>query len=421
MKPTTILSCLAALALCVCAAPSSAAPLPSASAVRAPSARPVDAMAARIVYPGLGQVPAQFKPGTVRFRLPFGAIDLALDEIQTVRYLAAAHAQGSTNAGPDECTLVTVQGDILVGRCPYSDFQRLLKTSATNALPDPGVLPAGISFAHQAGGTGTGTASTAWQLKLSNGTLLSVHPGTDTFRFETGEGTATLSANLVEFILRNPATDLLDVRLADTPYSLQSYPPRGTLQATVGGDHALSIPWDDIRSVSLPSPSVTEDVTVRNYQTAVVGFSDGTNSLSIHFPVSVLVLQSPVGNLPIPSTRIDRIIRNPDRSCTVFTAAGDILTGKLALPATSLPGPQGRGTRTLDKAESILFIDHAIPELPPTALAWRLTSGDVLVATRDSADPAAAPDKAPSPSSAAPVGRISAVRPASGTSYAFSL
>lgn len=417
MKPTTILSCLAALALCVCAAPAPAAPFPDASAGHAPSARPVDAMAARIACPGLGLIPVQFKPGSVRLHLPFGAIDLSLDEIQNVRYLAAAHAQGSSNAGPDECTVVTVQGDILVGRCPFSDFQRLLKTSATNALPDSGALPSGISFAHQAHGTGTGTpsATPAWQLKLSNGTLLSVHPRTDTFRFETGEGTATLSADLVEFIIRNPATDLLDVRLSDTPYSLQSYLPRGTLQATVGGDHALSIPWNDIRSVSLPSPSVTVDVPVRNYQTAVVGFPDGTNSVSIHFPVSVLVLRSPVGDLPIPSTRIDRIIRNPDRSCTVFTAAGDILTGKLALPGTSLPGPQGRGTRTLDKADSIHFIDHAIPEVPPTALAWRLTSGDVLVATRDSAAPAGTPDKAPPPSSAAPVGRISAVRLSPGS------
>ena len=410
------LSGLAILALCALGSQAAEPATPVRSAAPALSARPVETIDGKLLIPAQGIVPAQFRPGTVRLRLPFGSIDLSLDEIQNVRYVAATHTTAPSGADPDECTVVTVQGDVLVGRCPYRDFLRLLATAHTNPLPDSKILPAGVSFAHKANAIGTGDESHApsWQLKLTNGTLLSVRPSTDIFRFETDEGPAPLPAGLVEFIRRTPSTDLLGVRLADTPYSFQSYLPRGSLQATVGKGHDLSIPWREIHSVSLPCPPVTVDVPVRHYQTAVAAFPDDASPVSLHFPVSVLSLRGPVGDLLIPSTRIDRIIRNPDRSCTVFTVSGDIVTGKLELPDVSVPGPESR-SRDLDKAASIRFIDHADLTVPDSALAWRLASGDVLVATRDSTDSAGAPDKAPSPSSAAPVGRIAAVQQASGS------
>lgn len=413
MKSTTILSRLASAALCFCTAVTApAAPATPDAAARAPSARPVESIDAHLIYPGLGQHPVQFKPGTVRLRLPFGSVDLSLDELLSVRHLAVARAKDVEGTDADECAVTTVQGDILVGQCPYRDFHRLLRNTTAAQLPDREVLPAAISFARGTAGDGDAASAPTWQLTLTNGALLRVHPASDIFRFETDEGAAPLPATLVEFIVRAPAGDLLDVRLADTPYALQSYVPRGSLQATVGKDRNLSIPWSEIRDLALPCPPVAEDVPVRNYQTAVAAFPDDASPVSLHFPVSVLSLRSPVGDLPIPSTRIDRIVRNPDRSCTVFTVSGDIVTGKLELPDVSVPGPRDR-SRPLDKAASIRFVDRATVTVPETALAWRLTSGDVLVAARDAADPASAPDKAPEPSSAAPVGRISAVRGAS--------
>lgn len=403
---STISSSLAILILCVWTASASA-----------PSARPVESIDAKLLLPGYGTYPVEFKPGTVRLRMSFDDLDLDLAELQSVRYRSSSLAAGDADTPPDQCTVATVAGDILVGRCPYREFRRLLKATGP-ALPKDDAEPVAITFPNHAPVLRTIPEPIAplWSIKLANGSLVHARPVSVTLRFEDTNGAFSLPVALVSSIARDTGTDLLDIRLTDAPYTLQSYRPRGSFAATADSDRSLDFPWSEIVSlspVSATSSSALPPAKRSQQATATFRAPDGTaNTLSLPdgFPVTVLSLDGPAGTFIIPSTRIVRIARNPDRTRTVITAAGDILTGKLSLPDIAAD-PADPSTK-LDSADAIDFKDHAKLSIPSGALVWRLASGDILVATRKVSDSAAAAKSglsAPVPNT----GRISAVRSSS--------
>ncbi len=414
---STILSTLAVLAFCVWTV-----------SAAAPSARPVETFGAHVLLPGHGTCPVEFKPGTVRLRTSFANLDLDLAELHSVRYRSPSPADNSSGDSPDQCTIVTTAGDILVGRCPYRDFQRLL-TATGPALPENAPDPAAIVFPRPATATVGGAPASAataapWSVKLSDGTLVHATPASETLRFEDENGAFHCPVALISSVAIDPATGLLDIRLADAPYAIQSHLPRGDFEATAAGDRALSFPWDEIVSLSPASVPATADKPAPKFsQKAAATFrapdgSETTLTLPDGFPVCILALEGPAGDLLIPSTRILRILRNSDRTHTVFTTAGDILTGKLSLP--DLSADPADSDSTLDSASSIEFKDCAKTDLPSDALVWRLTSGDILVAAREIPEAASASSDKPALAAPAPAaGRITAVHgPAASASAA---
>lgn len=421
MKSSTILSCLALIALCACCA--SAAPLPPPDHGHAPSARPVEAIDARLSFPGNGIHPVQFKPGTVRVRLPSGSIDLGLDELLTVRYHTAAPEQDSSRRpDPDECTIGTVHGDVISGLCPYREFRKLIRATGP-AVPDTDTPPSAISFVRPDSSSPADSDSPAadvgapWTITLSNGSLLHMRPVDSILRFEGEDGPIPLPSSLLSSLLRDSGTDLLDIRLADAPYAIRSYLPRAALQVSAGKDRTLSIPWSDIVSVSHRVGAATDPVL---HAQRVAATFDGPSTRAVPvegtFPVSFLSLRTPVGDLSIPSTRIERIERNSDRTHTVVTVSGDILTGRLSLTDRPIAPPADSKTFPLAEAASIRFLDHAEPDVPDDALVWRLSEGDILVASRILPGDAQAANHSDTAATATPVpvGRISAVRPHPG-------
>lgn len=412
------LSGLAILALCALGASAAEPATTVRSAAPALSARPVETIEGKLLIPGHGTHPVQFNPGTVRLRMASDTIDLDLSELQSVRYgnisPAGETAAPAPDSAPGKCTIVTVRNDILVGICPYRDFERLLKASGP-AVPLDKEAPAAITFPGNA--PAPAATSALWTLKLSDGSLLHVKPASKTLRLEDANGPFSLPSALVKLIARDPGTDLLSIRLADAPYAIRSYLPRGSFETLFGTNRDLAFPWSDIAFLASPAPSPDKGQEYKTTQRATATFRDAATratsatALSNGFPVTVLSLDTPAGVLHIPSTRILRIARNPDRTCTVSTVAGDILTGKLALP--EIDAVSGNSATSLAKAEAIDFEEHVELSLPEDAFVWRLVSGDVLVATRDR--PASASDSAkPAPAQALPavpvVGRIAAVR-----------
>lgn len=421
-----LLSGLAILALCAMGAQAAVPAAAVHGAAPVLSARPVDTIEGKLLMPGHGTHPVQFKPGTVRLRMAAGDIDLDLAELQSVRYGSASGtaAAPATDASPDTCTIVTVRNDILVGACPYRDFQRLLKASGP-AAPDSKEHPSAITFPGNLPVPADASAP-LWTLKLSDGSLVHAGPSAKSLRLEDANGAFSLPAALVRGIEPDAGTtNLLCIRLADAPYAVRSYIPRGDFEAAIGPDRTFSVPWNAILSIATSGASANKTDAPKTTQRATATYRDPatraatTLPLPGGFPVTVLSLDTPAGTLLVPSTRIGRIARNPDRTWTVSTVAGDILTGKLALPKLDAAAPAPAAATAApavpaakvspDTLEAIDFEDRAELAIPEDALVWRLAAGDVLVAARgnpEAASPAAAPATAP----AAPaVGRIAAV------------
>jgi formylglycine-generating enzyme required for sulfatase activity len=362
------------------------------------SARPVEDIGAKVATPGHGAFLTRFRPGEIRLRLPSCTLDLDLGELQSVRYLKNTDG----DADPDDCKVVTVHGDVLVGRCPFKEFLRLLKSSSDWSGDDS--VPGAISFSHST--DDVPKPDGLHVLKLANGSLLHVRPRFDSLDIDTGNGSVSVPYAWMASIVRDAGTDLLRISLADAPYALQGYLPRAPLQAGDARDRTLSFPWKDVLSLSLSgSPDAAPARTVQAASVTVLT-NGAPLAVPVEFPVSVLPFRSAIGDIAVPSTRLVRAVRNPDRTWTLFTAAGGILTGRLSLPDIELAS--GGEVVSLQDAVAVEFGDHATPDLPPEAMAWRLDSGDILVGTWEDepeSEPAAAPVAAPS--------RIAAVRSAS--------
>ena len=387
------------LSLLACAAASAALP------VSVLSARPVEAIDARIALPGRGTIPAQFRPGEISLRMPSGTLELSLDELQSIRYPNALNPDAVTVADPDECRVVTVHGDVLVGRCPFKTLQRLLKASTD--WPEGTPAPGAISFS--AGSViGAPAAGETRLLKLSNGSLLHVRPQADTLEADTGNGSVSLPWTWMTSIVRDAGTDTLRISLADAPYAMQAYLPRGSLQVLDTKDRKIDFPWSDIVSLSLPKADTPAGSRISQAAVITIPTNDTPITVPVDFPVTAFSFRSEAGDLPLPSTRLRRAVRNPDRTWTVFTLAGDILTGRFTLPALApVPTPDGQEAAPAD-AVAIDFRDTATLPVPDDAMAWRLDSGDILVGTWEDPPDLSAPSMPPIPSTS----RIAAVRPA---------
>lgn len=381
-----------------------------------PPRRPVQDIGARLVLARGGAQALPFRNGTVRLRLPGGALDLPLDEIQSVRYPAAT-AEAAPGADPDECRIVTVHGDVLVGRCPFGEFRRLLK--ASDGLDDDAGSAAAIAFATSAdAAAAAGKAHpVTWVVRLSNGSVLHADLRDGVFSLESGAGSFRLPAPLVAAVERDAGTDLLVLRLADAPYAVRSYLPRAELRIADTAGRTLSVPWSDVASIAAAGVSVSGE-PLRFSQDADVSATNAP-SRTMPFPVYGLTLRTDAGDILLPSTRLVRIVRNADRTHTVFTAAGDILTGRLAFPDQPEPdasvlsaAPVRETPIAFADADRIEFLDHAAPALSDNAAAWRLVSGDILVGDWERGDgdeSAAAAAPVAAPVTAAAASRIAAV------------
>ena len=370
-----------------------------------PPRHPVQDIGARIVMANGGSLAVPFRIGTVRFRLPSASLDLPLDDLQSIRY----------TDGGDECKIVTVYGDVLVGRCPFKEFRNLLKSA--DVLADQPDDPVAIAFAHPQEGTADAarTADTPWVLSLANGTLLHARPLADALPIESDAGTFLLPWSLAVSVFHDTTTDLLDVRLADAPYAVRSYLPRPALQVADAANRTISVPWSEVVSFA-DAERNTGDTPFRFSQTADAFDTNGTPR-AIAFPVSVLVLRGATDDILLPSTRLLRIVRNEDRTHTVFTAAGDILTGRLSFPelpeteSTVLSAaPIREAPVKLDEAARIEFHDTDVMALSDTIGAWRLSSGDIVVGEWDRGDEAEeAGNLSAAPVATAAASRIAAV------------
>ena len=375
------------------------------------SARPVEGIGAKIAMPGHGTFLVQFRPGEIRLRMPSCSLDLALDELQSVRYPNATGTLADADADPDQCRIVTVHGDVLVGQCPFGEFRRLLKSTSDRPEDDDSV-PGAISF--PAASSVDPAIEGLRVLRLANGSLLHVRPRADALDIDTGRSAVSLPNGLIASVVRDITADLLRISLTDAPYAIQAYIPRASLQVLDAKDRVLSFPWRDVLSLALPGSPAAGSGTARLTQSAVVTVATGDAPLAIpvDFPVSALSFRCAAGDLVVPSTRLVRAVRNADRSWTLSTVAGDILTGRFELPALD-PPPAEDGAQTWSPMDivSIEFGESADLPLPADAMAWRLAGGDILVGTWED-EPEAVPSAVPVATSS----RIAAVRASSVSS-----
>lgn len=374
------------------------------------SARPVESIDAKAALPGHGNIPLQFNPGEVRLRLPSCTLDLALDELQSVRYPNAVLTNAPAQADADECRMVTVHGDVLVGRCPFKEFLRLLKSSRT--WPEGTPTPGAISFTPDAV-VGAPTAEGAYLLKLSNASLIHVRPRTDTLDIDSGYGSVALPWSWITALSRDSDTEL-HISLVDAPYSMLAYLPRAALQVLDAKDRVLSFPWKDIVTVS--RPDTTGHSPARTTQDAVLTIPGDVapTNLPVDFPVAALSFRGAAGDFLIPSTRILRAVRNPDRTWTIHTLAGDILTGRFELPSPVPVRPADGKEVSPSDAIEIDFGKVGDSPIPADAMAWRLDTGDILVGTWEAPPEATVPSMPPIPTTS----RIATVRPISSASAA---
>ena len=373
-----------------------------------PPRHPLEDIGARIVMAQGGSLAVPFRAGEVGLRLPFGSLDLPLAELQSVRYTAAtADAATAAESDPDECRIVTVHGDVLVGRCPFKEFRRLLKSS--EMLDGRSDEPVAIAFAQLPASPAVTREAVPQVLRLANGTVLHANLRDDALLLESDAGSFRLPCALVAAVDRDAGTDLLTLHLADVPYAIRSYLPSAALQIADAAGRTLSVPWSEVVSLSAANRTAAGQA-IRFSQTAEV-FATDEAPREVSFPVYVLSLRGAAGDFLLPSTRVLRIVRNADRSHTVFTVDGDILTGRLTFPeqpeeeANVLSAaPIRTSAIKFADADRIEFRDHADASVSDAAVAWRLASGDILVGEwnrGDEADAAAALSAAPVTAAAA--------------------
>lgn len=384
---------------------------------------------ATISMEGGASLSAPLSPGRIRIRTDLGPLVYNLNEIHAVSYTPPP-SEDQTNAPAlpaDLCRLQTIYGDDWVGRCPFQQFQRLADASMREVLQQGFIQRITIQAPPPAPDPTEAPPPPApeWDVLLTNGSHFRMNSADLTVPLETEAGIHAIPFSLISRIERDTTAELLVVRLIDAPYALQGFPPRRPLRATdASATRTLSIPWRSIAKI-LPlqrkrasAARLMHDIRL-TYAPADVAASL-TDPLPLPaetqamLPVAMLTLETPLGPLVIPTTRLLRILRNPNGSHTFFTTAGDILTGTLkSSRLTAWPDmTQMDQQLPVASAQSVEFTDNKpLPKLPPDALSWRLTTGDILVAAwqRDPAEDSALPQPAAAPGSR----RISAMPSAS--------
>lgn len=400
---------------CLLAASLAGAPsrLPAASAPAAAEDAPPPPVGV-ILTPGEGPAQAlKFADGTITLATDFGDVDYRPCEIKSILY-----------GEYPVCTLVTRAGDVLSGTCRTKQFRRLLAGDDLENLDD--LLDAPRKLVFRVPGKTPRPPKNVWTLSCKDGSFLRIIPDFDSLTFATPAAKLDIPAAMIDFLsfdIPEGASPILHFR--GTGYSVEGRPADRRFRATDAAGRPLTIPWNAVSLLCQSEKNL--DSRKLKFKTAVPAvFADAAGgTAAVPVPVTFLDVKTPQLSATIPVTRILRICRNPDRTHTLFTTTGDILTGTVTLDRL-LPAPSG----DFDPADCPKPADCASIDFPtakpfpvsladsPAPLSWRLANGDILVAAlRLPAEPPADPARTPPPKNAS---RLPAAAPVSAAAPAVS-
>ena len=238
-----------------------------------------------------------------------------------------------------------------------------------------------------------------WTLTLRNGTVRSVLPSSISFQLDVAPAPVDFSPELFSSLsvsapsphsVYSPTPAVPSALVAvfrAVPSCAISAPLPKTFRARAADGEKIVVPWSDVISLADPSvrhphpnPATTLPATV-----TLLPSASSDAPVPDSFPIALLPIKTARFSLHVPSWLVRSLVVNPDRSVTLVSVYGDVLTGDL--PLRRVPG--------FERAVSVSFPSAVFLTPPPSALQYRLSTADILVASPTVSDEASA---APPPS-----------------------
>lgn len=244
-----------------------------------------------------------------------------------------------------------------------------------------------------------------WLLQLTDGSRTPVLASSLSFDIPAAPAEVPFSVETFSFVTvvppsddpDNPAPGFLRATLRANPaYAIEAPLPRTLRVRTIDGSR-LSVSWAEVAFLADPESPSRRSATAASIPAAASFLEDDTPyTLSIPFPICFIPVKTDFASLSVPSWLLSSIAVNSDRSVTLRSVYGDILTGSIP-PFKRFPG--------FENATSVVLSHDNPPAAPASANQYRLASGDILVASPLSAPSAAARSSlrsAAAPAAAAP-------------------
>jgi len=219
---------------------------------------------------------------------------------------------------------------------------------------------------------------TPWTLELDDGTVHSVLPSSLSFKLDTLPETTPFSPERFSCIdvtfdpLSSDESGVLHATLRNVRFALEAPLPR-TLRAETADGERVSVPWNTVRRLFDTAPGAAADIrhSMPAPRDVQVVFDDDPAPVPAQFPIAFLPFKTERAAFAIPSWHLLSVVVNPDRTCTLRSRYGDVLTG--TVPLKRIPG--------FENASSIVFrVARGNGTIPSRANLYRLVTGDVLAA-----------------------------------------
>ncbi|MGD9780929.1 MAG: formylglycine-generating enzyme family protein [Kiritimatiellia bacterium] len=232
-------------------------------------------------------------------------------------------------------------------------------------------------------------AGSVWNVELNDGSLAHLSPEQDALRVETADGKIDVPWELVESLRRPPGDIQAAVEISPGGYVLRGWISGSSFRAADLGGRRYALPWNSLVSLSRMARKPSPASSLLSEQEVVCQMID-QQPAKLRVPVSILTVNGRGGTWTLPTTRILRMMQNPDGSFSVQTTAGEWLTGSVKPKDLSLANV-AEGMRLSFASCRSLTWAHLPVDLPANHLVWRLRTGDLLVGEW-LADPVADPE-----------------------------
>ena len=312
-----------------------------------------------------------YLPKSIRLPTPGGDLVFAPGELVQVEFPMLG-----------QCVATTVYGDrwmmaatprVLQHLVAIADLREVWDSvssvsflSPTNA-PVPAVLP--------------------WTAELQNGSVVHLIPEVDaSMTLRTPAGRIDIPFGMIENVECGP-TGMVEI--APGGYAVRGSIAGSSLRGTDLGGRRIALPWESMVRLSRMDRKTGAPSSPLFAQEVVCRFAGGQEA-SMRVPVSILTVEGRGGTWVVPSTRIQRIVKNPDGTHSVQTAVGEWLTGGLRPKAILVAKDGAEAELRLSDCLSMKWACKPV-KMPADSLSWRLATGDLLVGTWK-ADPVGAPE-----------------------------
>ena len=313
-----------------------------------------------------------FVPKSIRLPTPGGALSFAPNELVQVEFPMLG-----------QCVATTAYGDRWV---MAATPRVLLHLVAIDDLRDAWDAVSSVSFLSPT--NPPEPAAVPWTAVLQNGSVVHLIPEDASMPLRMPAGNVDIPFGMIE---QAECGLTGTVEIAPGGYAVRGSISGSSLRGTDLGGRRIALPWAAVarlsrpgRKTAVPSPPLFE-------QEVVCRFAGGQEA-KMQVPVSILTVEGRGGTWILPSTRIQRIAKNPDGTHSVQTAVGEWLTGAIRPKGISIARDGAVVELRFSDCLSMKWACKPV-EMPTNGLAWRLTTGDLLVGAWQ-IDPVAAPEAA---------------------------